>query len=243
MQEDVITLEGLHEALGNAIGLPASNRGEAGDEVEPGGKRQGLPHGVSATVTGQKLNRSASPVGAKPGLYCQHDDVSNALARKSSPASLPGDDLSVTDVDEEGHPHNLFVPARDYKAFRSPAGVGVQGNDLALMRTAGMLACVLNEQQVVLSHDPLNALVVNQRLTLLGPESVERRSNPSIPRGWPAIQNTSDLRQKFGIGFRDIAPSLFGSALHPLSQVAARHAKGLSYSRYTASSLGNWGRR
>ena len=173
MHVDIISFEGLYEALSHPVGLRASDGRKAGDEVEPRRKVQRFSGRVGATVISQELDRCGSSLGIEASLDCQHHDIADRLSSKSSFTGLPGKDFSIRGVDHEGHPDHLSVPARNLKAIGCPAGVRVQGNDLALMGSAArVFARVLGQQQIVMGHDPVDALVIDQRLAPLGRLSI-----------------------------------------------------------------------
>lgn len=53
----------------------------------------------------------------------------------------------------------MSIPAGNLKAIRTPARVGTQGNDLAFMSELRSFARMPGQQQAILTHDAIDALV------------------------------------------------------------------------------------
>jgi hypothetical protein len=94
------------------------NGSEARDEIEGGGEVAGLCCRVDAAIVGQPFERLRSLDGGEPGLNgLQHHVANHAAADASIGDRMPGDDLAVMSIDDEGQADQVTVPAGDLEAI------------------------------------------------------------------------------------------------------------------------------
>ncbi len=63
----------------------------------------------------------------------QEHHVADHLSRKTPRARCPRDDFAIAGVHCEGDAYDIFVPTVDFKAALTPAHVGAQRLDLAIV--------------------------------------------------------------------------------------------------------------
>ena len=133
-EPDVIALEGLHEGLGDAVGLRAAHGREARHEADGVGERDRLVRGEAAAVVGEPLHRVLGSQGTEAAFDRKQHEIAHRDAADPAGTGGPGEHLAVVGVDGEGDPKRVAVPARDLEHIRGPAPVRGGGGDLAIVR-------------------------------------------------------------------------------------------------------------
>src|SRR5882757_5279328 len=113
MNVDVVTLEGLHERFGHAVGLRAAHRREAGHETQADGKVYGFMCAIAAAIVREPLDRLRNALGAEAPVHALEHQVTDHLPADAAGGSAPGHDLPITSIQGEGDAEHLTVPARD----------------------------------------------------------------------------------------------------------------------------------
>jgi hypothetical protein len=111
----------------------------------------------------------------------------------------------------------------------------VQGHDLAVVSLLKATTGMPGEQQAVLLHQSIDALVVDR--TSSRPLSFQERGDPAVAIGRSYVDHAADLRSKLQIPIPDLRPSLGPHALEALDDVGAGHAERVGDSLHRKPSL------
>ncbi len=161
----IVALERSHEALSHAVALRTAHPGRYPLQPQFLSKQTRLRRRVAAAIVGQPFHLPDSlAIGTEALLDCLHHQVADQVSIATLDCGHPTHRFAVTAVQCKRNPHTFAVIAAEPKPIRTPASVaGVDCNPTIMPSIRHPLVTTAMKQQLVISHDSVNALVV--RLT------------------------------------------------------------------------------
>src|SRR3954447_3753665 len=120
---NVIAFERFDEGFCHAVALRALDWGKARFEVQGQGDVDRLIGSKDRSVVGQPLHFVRSAAAAEAAFHALDHHIADHLAGDSSCCCQPGDDLAVVAVEDEGHAHDLAIPAGELEGIGTPADI------------------------------------------------------------------------------------------------------------------------
>jgi len=244
----IVSFKGFYKALSHAVGLRTFNGRGHRLNVQTLGKISDLFGGVARAVIGQKLNcpRYGTDL-SKTLLDCGDQHVLDTDGINTPGGGYPANRLPVTAILGKGHTDTLFVPAGDLKTIGAPADIACIDRHPTIMGPGVVSAkASLGQQELVISHDPIDPLAVNRKAPLGAARIADHPPDTDIAVAGPTCNDRLDLAHDLGIGCRALSGSpaiapIRGPGAHR-HNVAARNAKSLT-DRLDYPSSGNAGER
>jgi len=133
----------------------------------------------------------------------------------------PGDDLTVTGVNDEQHAHHLAIAGVEFEMVRAPTQVRGKHDDLAVVGSRRRQAGVALQGQCMAPHDAEHALGVDSRLTGLAQLAVDQGCHAPVAVGQPLIDDSSDQRQERSVLGLAVGAASRRPMLEPVDQVGS----------------------
>jgi hypothetical protein len=90
--------------------------------------------------------------------------IAHLLARDPRGGRRPGNHFPIAGIEHEDHTDGLAIPARHFKHIRTPPEIRAERADHAVVRALSPGTRVATQQQAVLLHEPVHALMIHGRL-------------------------------------------------------------------------------
>src|SRR5215472_3961389 len=131
-------------------------------------------------------------------------------------------DFSALPAASVSHPQHLVVPAGHLEGVRGPAQVRPDRDDATLVHSSRHLAGIALQQQSVLRHQPIDALVVETGKPALQSLTVEQRPNAPIIVRRPLVDQAAYRLEQLGILALAITAAGLRSMSQPLVELRSR---------------------
>ena len=192
----IVALKRSDEALCHPITLRTTQPRRHRLQSELSGKRARLRRRIAATVISQPFQVAGRlAIGTESLLDGLHHQVTHQVGVNALRCRHPAHRFPVTAIQRKGDPHPLTVIAAKLEPIGTPTFIaGVDRNSAIMPTIRHRLVATAMQQQLLISHDSVNALVVR----LLAIEPQHRPYTPIAIAG-TIPGNLLDRLQQFSI--------------------------------------------
>jgi hypothetical protein len=154
----IVTLEGSGDTLRHLVALRDTHLRRYRPQHQFLSKRARYRRRVAAAVIGQPFHIARSlAIGAETLLDCLHHQVADQVC-----IDALGGGHAAHCLQRKGHPHPLIAVTRNLEANGAPASItGINSNTPIVQTIRYRLVSTPVQQQPVIPHDPVNALIVS----------------------------------------------------------------------------------
>jgi hypothetical protein len=180
---------------------------------------------ADGAVVGGPLHGMGCARRSEPRLNAFDHQVADHLAGDPGGGGDPAQNLTVVAVERERDPRQVAIPAGELERVGAPAGVGAQGDDLAIMLARPPPSGVPGQEQSVFLHQPVDAFGIDRLATVGSPARLMSAAIPPVAVGWLCVDEATDFGREFEIS-RAVLWSPFATpAGHTLGDVGPGQAE------------------